>query len=77
MKESAMASRSARLPDRFPVGTKLVIEGRSGGPVSRYLEFPDGTFCPLPARPAAPARSPNRKARAAKRRSARVVSRRA
>ena len=65
-----MASRSARLPDRFPVGTKLVIEGRSGGPVSRYLEFPDGTFCPLPARP------PVRKARAAQRRTARVVSRR-
>lgn len=68
-----MASRSARLPDHFPVGTKLVIEGRSGGPVSRYLEFPDGTFCPLPARPAGPA---NRKARAAQRRTARVVSRR-
>jgi hypothetical protein len=42
--------------------------------VSRYLEFPDGTFCPLPARPAHPV---NRKARAAKRRTARVVSRRA
>jgi hypothetical protein len=74
IKESVMASRSARLPDRFPVGTKLVIEGRRGGPVSRYLEFPDGTFCPLPARPAHPV---NRKARAAKRRTARVVSRRA
>jgi hypothetical protein len=39
------------------VGTKFVIEGRRGqeGQVqvfSRYLEFPDGTFFPLPARPA-------------------------
>jgi hypothetical protein len=66
-----MASHSARLPDRFPVGTKLVIEGRRGGPVSRYLEFPDGTCCALPARP------PVRKVRAAKRCTARVVSRRA
>jgi hypothetical protein len=66
-----MASHSARLPDRFPVGTKLVIEGRRGGPVSRYLEFPDGTCRALPVRP------PVRKARAAKRRAARVVSRRA
>ena len=66
-----MASRTQRLPDRFPVGTKFVIEGRSGGgPVSRYLEFPDGTLVPLPARP------PVRKARPAKRRTARVVSRR-
>ena len=70
--ESVMASRSERLPDRFPVGTKFVIEGRSGGgPVSRYLEFPDGTLVALPLRP------PVRKARAAKRRSPRVVSRRA
>jgi hypothetical protein len=69
-----MASHSARLPDRFPVGTKLVIEGRRGGPVSRYLEFPDGTCRALPVRPA---RQQNRKARAAKRRTARAVNRRA
>ena len=54
-----MAYSSTRLPSRFPVGTKFVIEGRrregqSGDEVqvySRYLEFPDGTFFPLPAHP--------------------------
>jgi hypothetical protein len=45
-----------KLPSRFPVGTKFVIEGRKGGKgqvqvYSRYLEFPDGTFFPLPVRP--------------------------
>ena len=50
-----MASRSSRLPSRFPVGTKFVIEGRRGseGQVqvfSRYLEFPDGTCIRLPKR---------------------------
>ena len=51
-----MASRSSRLPSRFPVGTKFVIEGRRGGEgqvqvYSRYLEFPDDTFFPLPTHP--------------------------
>jgi hypothetical protein len=51
-----MASSSSRLPSRFPVGTKFVIEGRRGGEgqvqvYSRYLEFPDGTFYPLPTHP--------------------------
>jgi hypothetical protein len=51
-----MAYASGRLPNRFPVGTKFVIEGKRGreGQVqvfSRYLEFPDGTFFPLPVRP--------------------------
>jgi hypothetical protein len=46
---------SSKLPRRFPVGTKFVIEGRRGEKgkvqvVSRFLEFPDGTFFPLPAR---------------------------
>jgi hypothetical protein len=41
---------SNKLPKRFPVGTKFVIEGK-GKTYSRYLEFPDGTFFPLPARP--------------------------
>jgi hypothetical protein len=59
--EDVMASSSNRLPSRFPVGTKFVIEGRRGGEgqsgdevkvLSRYLEFPDGTFFPLPAHPA-------------------------
>jgi len=52
-----MAYSSGRLPSRFPVGTKFVIEGRRGGEgqvqvFSRYLEFPDGTFFRLPKRPA-------------------------
>jgi len=51
-----MAYCSDRLPSRFPVGTKFVIEGKRSrkGEVqvySRYLEFPDGTFIRLPARP--------------------------
>lgn len=51
-----MAYSSNRLPSRFPVGTKFVIEGRRSGEdgaqiYSRYLEFPDGTFLPLPSRP--------------------------
>ena len=52
-----MAYSSSRLPSRFPVGTKFVIEGRRGGEgqevqvFSRYLEFPDGTFFPLPTHP--------------------------
>ena len=51
-----MPSSSSRLPSRFPVGTKFVIEGRRGGEgqvqvFSRYLEFPDGTFYPLPTHP--------------------------
>ena len=46
-----MAYGSGRLPSRFPVGTKFVIEGKRGGEgqvqvFSRYLEFPDGTFFP-------------------------------
>jgi len=52
-----MAYGSGRLPSRFPVGTKFVIEGKRGGEgqvqvFSRYLEFPDGTFFQLPVRPA-------------------------
>jgi hypothetical protein len=47
--EGSMAY-STKLPSRFPVGTKFVIEG-NGKIYSRYLEFPDGTFFPLPARP--------------------------
>jgi len=32
---------SPRLPTRFPVGSKYVLEGR-GQFVRRYVEFPDG-----------------------------------
>ncbi len=52
-----MASGSVRLPTRFPVGTKFVIEGRPGGKgqvFGRYLEFPDGTRLRLPKRPTSP-----------------------
>ena len=44
-----MAYSANRLPARFPVGTKFVIEGRRGV-YSRYLEFPDGTCIRLPKR---------------------------
>ena len=67
-----MASVSKRLPSRFPVGTKFVIEGRRGGEgqvqvYSRYLEFPDGTTLALPSRPAP---RPNRRNRSRRRRRA-------
>jgi hypothetical protein len=53
-----MAYSSSRLPSRFPVGTKFVIEGKRGGEgqvqvFSRYIEFPDGRLFRLPKRPAA------------------------
>ena len=44
----------SRLPSRFPVGTKFVIEGRPGKKgqqtFARHIEFPDGTTVRLPAR---------------------------
>jgi hypothetical protein len=48
-----MSSEVDRLPDRFPVGTRYVIEGRGGGDGRvrihlRYLEFPDGRHVDLP-----------------------------
>lgn len=69
-----MAFSSGRLPSRFPVGTKFVIEGKRRGEgqvqvFNRYLEFPDGTFFPLPARP------PERKTAPAGRRARRSRSR--
>jgi hypothetical protein len=42
-------SRIRRLPSRFPVGTRYVIEGRGGYVHLRYLEFPDGRQIKLPA----------------------------
>jgi hypothetical protein len=64
---------SSKLPSRFPVGTKFVIEGRRGGEgqvqvFNRYLEFPDGTFFPLPARPAITAAAPISRRQQARRR---------
>jgi hypothetical protein len=44
-----MAS-SQKLPSRFPVGTKFVVEGK-GRIFTRHLEFPDGTRFPLPSHP--------------------------
>jgi len=40
-------SELRHLPDRFPDGTRFVIEGRGGQVVSRYLEFPDGRHVDL------------------------------
>ncbi|MGN6572011.1 MAG: hypothetical protein ACTHLO_11410 [Pseudolabrys sp.] len=46
-----MAS-TRRLPDRFPDGTKYVLESE-GGMVRRYVEFPDGRKVMLASRKAA------------------------
>jgi hypothetical protein len=56
----------SRLPSRFPVGTRFVVEGQPGKDgrlqiVSRYLVMPNGTEVDLmarrPKRPAGKARS--------------------
>jgi hypothetical protein len=48
-----MATTSDRLPKRFPVGTKYVVE--SHGPlVTRYVEFPNGHRVVLAKRRALP-----------------------
>ena len=44
-----MGGLVSRLPRRFPVGTRYVIEGRAGHICLRYLEFPDGRKVELPA----------------------------
>ena len=44
-----MGGEISRLPSRFPVGTRYVIEGREGRIRLRYLEFPDGRKVDLPA----------------------------
>jgi hypothetical protein len=44
-----MGAGVTRLPNRFPVGTRYVIEGREGHIRLRYLEFPDGRKVDLPA----------------------------
>ena len=54
-----MSSQQVHLPSRFPVGTRLVVEGRpdrKGGlrVRSRYLEFPDGRHMDLPIGVASP-----------------------
>jgi len=61
-----MVSRADRLPSRFPVGTRYVVEGHGGGEGClrihlRYLEFPDGRHVDLPADLADPTRSRRRR----------------
>jgi hypothetical protein len=48
-----MTRTSDSLPERFPVGTKYVVESR-GSVVSRYLEFPNGRRVILAQRKALP-----------------------
>jgi hypothetical protein len=55
-----------RLPRRFPVGTRYVVEGRGGGEGRlrihlRYLEFPDGRHVDLPVDTAKRVRSRRRR----------------
>lgn len=43
--------KSTRLPTRFPLGSKYVLESR-GATVRRYVELPDGRRISLPSRKA-------------------------
>ena len=43
-----MRGQALRLPSRFPIGTRFVIEGHGGRIRLRYLEFPDGRKVDLP-----------------------------
>ena len=59
-------SLADRLPNRFPVGTRYVVEGLGGGEGRlrihlRYLEFPDGRHVDLPVDLAARTRSRRRR----------------
>jgi hypothetical protein len=68
-----MAYCADRLPSRFPIGTKFVIEGKRvrKGEVqvyNRYLEFPDGTFLRLPAQPGKRPSPPARRSRRSRQR---------
>jgi hypothetical protein len=56
-----------RLPNRFPVGTRYVVEGRGQGNGQmrihlRYLEFPDGRHLDLLADPVPPRRRAGQRA---------------
>ena len=51
-------SHADPLPNRFPDGTRYVVEGRNGRIHLRYLEFPDGRHIELPA-VLAPAKTAN------------------
>jgi hypothetical protein len=66
-----MAVQSQRLPRRFPVGTKYVLEDRVVGGVRayvRYLVFPDGRCVDLPASGTRVTAEPVRRRRTARRR---------
>lgn len=63
-----MMRKLKALPSRFPVGTKFVIEGRPAGDgevqiFKRYIEFPDGRYLQLPARPEKPRSNALRRSR--------------
>jgi hypothetical protein len=60
-----MTASAVRLPNRFPVGTRFVIEGRGGRIHLRYLEFPDGRQVVLPSEAGARGNSRRRQARRA------------
>jgi hypothetical protein len=60
-----MRASAVRLPNRFPVGTRFVIEGRAGRIHLRYLEFPDGRQVVLPSEASARDNSRRRQARRA------------
>jgi hypothetical protein len=51
MVASSKVAQAPRLPRRFPVGTKLIVEDRGTGGVhsyARYLVFPDGRRIDVP-----------------------------
>jgi len=61
-----MATVMGRLPAKFPVGTKFVIESHLSGTrqvFSRHLELPDGTFLKLPPWPTRRAPAASRRGR--------------
>jgi hypothetical protein len=52
---SVRARRSVRLPDRFPEGTKYVVESTPRRDyVRRFIEYPDGRRLDLGTRPLPP-----------------------
>ena len=46
--QESSKSGAPRIPSRFPVGTRYVVEGRGGLIQLRYLVFPDGRQVILP-----------------------------
>ena len=58
-----MRSQAVRLPNKFPIGTRYVVEGREGRISLRYLEFPDGRHVVLPIQGERPAPAARRRLR--------------